>query len=81
MFTKMFTNMFKTVRIATVVSLFALITLALTTTVAQHAPELPPSNVQTAVSPVTGSQSKVFGFRDFKEIYQIDEKFLAVPDP
>src|SRR6476646_3911361 len=77
----MFTNMLKTVRIATVVSLVALITLALTTTVAQHAPELPPSNVQTAVSPVTGSQSKVFGFRDFKEQYQIDQKFLAVPDP
>jgi N-acetylated-alpha-linked acidic dipeptidase len=81
MFTKMFTNTFKTVRIATVVSLVALITLALTTTVAQHAPELPPSNVQTAVSPVTGPQSKVFGFRDFKEQYQIDQKFLAVPDP
>ena len=81
MFTKMFTNMFKTVRIATVVSLFALITLALTSTRAQHAPGLPPSSVQTAVSPVTGSQSKVFGFRDFKEQYQIDQKFLAVPDP
>ena len=42
---------------------------------------MPPSNVQTAVSPVTGPQSKVFGFRDFKEQYQIDQKFLAVPDP
>ena len=81
MFTNTFTNMFKTVRIATVVSLCALITLALTTTVAQHAPEMAPSTAQTAVSPVSPAQSKVFGFRDFKEQYQIDQKFLAVPDP
>ncbi len=28
-----------------------------------------------------GASAKVFGFRDFSQQYQIDQRFLAVPDP
>src|SRR5450432_626910 len=73
-------NMYKTFRITVLFSTLAL-SLVLTTTFAQQAPKLPPVPAPAAVSPDSPAQSRVFGFRDFKEQYQIDQKFLAVPDP
>ena len=72
--------MYKTFRITVLFSTLAL-SLVLTTTFAQQAPKLPPVPAPAAVSPDSPAQSRVFGFRDFKEQYQIDQKFLAVPDP
>lgn len=72
--------MFKTFRSAAVFTVLALLCLV-TNTFAQQVPDLPPNTAQTSISPVTPSQSKVFGFRDFSQQYQIDQKFLAVPDP
>ncbi len=48
-----------------------LLSFLLTTTFAQ----------QTQDKDNQGASAKVFGFRDFSQQYQIDQKFLAVPDP
>src|SRR5229473_2107709 len=61
-------NMFKNFRFTMISSALALLFL-LTTTFAQQTQDN------------AGASAKVFGFRDFSLQYQIDQKFLAVPDP
>ncbi len=60
--------MFKNFRFTMISSALALLFL-LTTTFAQQTQDN------------AGASAKVFGFRDFSLQYQIDQKFLAVPDP
>ena len=60
--------MFKNFRFPIISSVLALVFL-LTTTFAQQTQDNP------------GASAKVFGFRDFSQQYQIDQRFMAVPDP
>jgi N-acetylated-alpha-linked acidic dipeptidase len=61
-------NMFKNFRFPIISSVLALVFL-FTTTFAQQTQDNP------------GAFAKVFGFRDFSQQYQIDQRFMAVPDP